>query len=186
MAENSSSISRRRKWLEDDDDEFIWHNFFLPFTKNVVEDQKRKRTRYSRKPNIDRDRHQYALRLESDYWGESPTYDSKMFRRRFRMQRQLFDRILAQLQQQSKLFCQKPDAVGNMGFTGKQKMTCALRFLAYGSSADQLDELIRMAETTVLKTVRMFCDSIIECFSTEYLRRPTESDLDAILKFSNE
>ena len=128
----------------------------------MVEDQKRKRTRYSRKPNIGRDRHQYALRLESDYWGESPTYDLKMFRRRFRMQSQLFDRILAQLQQQSKFFCQKPDAVDNMGFTENQKMTCALRFLAYGSLADQLDELIRMAETTVLKTVRMFCDSIIE------------------------
>ena len=50
-----------------------------------------------RAPNIDRSRQLYADRLEKDYWGTNPTYSAKAFRRRFRMQRSLFDRILQTL-----------------------------------------------------------------------------------------
>ena len=43
----------------------------------------------------------------------------------------------------------------------KQKLTSALRMLAYGSSADQLDDLTRMSETTTLNNLHHFCNAII-------------------------
>lgn len=56
-----------------------------------------------------------------------------------------------------------------------------MRILAYGTSADQLDELIHMAESTVLKTLRHFCASVVRLFGAEYLRRPNEEDLNTLL-----
>ena len=58
-----------------------------------------------------------------------------------------------------------------------QKLICALCFLAYGASADQLDEYVQMAETMVLENVSHFCSVIIACFSDTYLCLPTVADL---------
>lgn len=60
-------------------------------------------------------------------------------------------------------------------------MTCALRMLAYGSSADQLDELIRMGESTVIEMLNIFCENIIRLLGPEYLRTPTLDDLETLL-----
>ena len=97
------------------------------------------------------------------------------------MQRDLFDRILRDLSAYDSYFLQKVDARGLLGFTGKQKVTCALRFLAYGTSADQLDELIRMGETTILCTLKRFCCSIIDLYHKQYLRKPNSEDIKTIL-----
>lgn len=39
-------------------------------------------------------------------------------------------------------FVHCPEATGWLGFLPEQKVTCALRILAYGATADPLDELI--------------------------------------------
>jgi hypothetical protein len=57
-------------------------------------------------------------------------------------------------------------------FPRRQQQKSALCFLACGTSADHLDDYIRMAETTVLDTVSRFCSAIIDCFSETYLRFP--------------
>jgi len=78
-------------------------------------------------------------------------------------------------------FRKKTDATGLLGFLPEQRLTCALRMLAYGSSADQLDELIRIGESTALELLKTFCSSTIRIFGPEYLRKPTEADLQALL-----
>ncbi len=60
-------------------------------------------------------------------------------------------------------------------------MTAAIRMLAYGVSANFLDESLRMGESTILETLYFFCGAVINVFGEEYLRAPTEEDMKRIL-----
>ncbi|CAL2251405.1 unnamed protein product [Prunus armeniaca] len=42
------------------------------------------------------------------------------------------------------------DAAGVLGLLPKQKLTAVIRMLAYGASADQVDEVARMGKSTTL------------------------------------
>jgi hypothetical protein len=130
---------------------------------------------------VDRGRLQHNFILLWDYFDPNPTYDDKCFRRHFHIHRCVFDRLLTAVVAHDTYFVQKKDALGVPGFPPHQKLTCALHFLAYGNSADQLDEYIRMAKTTVLKTVSRFCSAIIACFSDTCLCSPTVADLKFLL-----
>ncbi|GMF28692.1 unnamed protein product [Phytophthora fragariaefolia] len=66
-------------------------------------------------------------------------------------------------------------------FLPEQKLTYELRIPAYGASADQLDELIRIGEFTTLEALKTFCSSAIHLFGLEYLRKPTQHDLEPLL-----
>ena len=69
-------------------------------------------------------------RLLNDYFVENPVYDETLFRRRFRLSRPLFLRILHPLQQHNDYFVQRRNVVNTVGLSGEQKMTVALRMLA--------------------------------------------------------
>ena len=71
---------------------------------------------------------------------------------------------------------------GLVGLSLHQKLTSALRMLAYGTLADQLDDLTRMAESTTLHNLKVFCNSIISRYGTEYLRAPTKDDMEMVLR----
>ena len=133
-------------------------------------------------PNIERDREFFHQILMKDYFAEHPTYPLNYFRRRFRMRRELFLRIQEDLLTfHGDKFSQKRDALGKLGFSPEQKLTSALRILAYGSSADRNDEYIRMGESTSLAYLRHFCEAVIETYGSFYLRKPTADDLKLIL-----
>ena len=100
------------------------------------------------------------------------------------MRKTLFERIRKRVSCRDTFFVQRSDATGKLGATSYQKVTAALRMLAYGTSADQLDDSIRLSETTILLSLRRFCEAIVQEFGTTYLRRPTEQDLKLILKLS--
>jgi hypothetical protein len=97
------------------------------------------------------------------------------------MQQSLFLEIEDKLAAANKFFRQKRNAAGVLGFSSRQKCTMALRMLAYGGPADFLDEGLRMGESTVLQTIKEFAKTIIEVFGPEYLRPPSESELQHIL-----
>ena len=80
--------------------------------------------------NLNRFRTDYDKLLKKDYFGENPIYLSAMFRRRFRMRRSLFEKILDDLVSSDSYFSQKKDALGLLGFSPHQKLTSALRMLA--------------------------------------------------------
>ena len=88
-----------KEWLKDDEDDYIWQTMFHPLSLRMIQSkiESRKRSRKGRAQNIDRKREDGALTLERDYWGNNPIYDEAAFRQRFRMSRQLFDRILKDL-----------------------------------------------------------------------------------------
>jgi hypothetical protein len=90
---------------------------------------------------------------------------------------EMFNDICAALAASCRYFCPECDAAGRAGFATVQKVTVALRMLAYGGLADSLDEYIRMGESTVLETVNKFTRAIVAIFGPEYLREPNEHDI---------
>ena len=104
------------------------------------------------------------------------------FRRRFRMRKTVFERIIESLTENDDYFLQKYDAAQRMDFTSIQTVTASMRMLAYESSADQLDEVIRMGETTVLECLKRFVKGVRELFEMTYLREPTVEDMNSILQ----
>jgi hypothetical protein len=135
-----------------------------------------------RRIEVNRRRSEGGARLMQDYFVENPTYGADKFRARFRMSKETFFIVLEEVTKQDDYFTQKTDAAKRMGFSPIQKVTAALRMLAYGCSADQLDENLRIGESTALKCLRRFCKAVITGFGETYLRAPTQDDVDRLLK----
>ena len=133
-----------------------------------------------------RDRVSGHSRLLNDYFVENPVYDETLFHRLFRLSRPLFLRILHMLQQRNPYFVQRRNAANTLGLSGEQKMTAALRMLAYGMSADSLDEYVRIGETTTIECVKRFCQGVVEIFGPEYLRSPNAADISRLLRKANQ
>jgi hypothetical protein len=104
-----------------------------------------------RQPNIERGRVEAYHRLMEDYFATEPTYNAEKFRRRFRMRRHLVLRVVDAVVEVDDYFAFKKDATGKPGAQPLQKVTAALRMLAYGAAADQLDEWIRLGKSTILE-----------------------------------
>ncbi|XP_018509939.2 putative nuclease HARBI1 isoform X1 [Brassica rapa] len=130
---------------------------------------------------IERDREQGHMQLWNDYFKEDSTYPSSMFRRRFRMNKPLFMRIVDRLSAEIPYFQQRRDATGRFGHSPLQKATAAIRMMAYGCPADAVDEYLRLGETTALLCLEHFVQGIIDLFGAEYLRKPTPEDLQRLL-----
>jgi len=166
--------------IDDDVEELALRLFELDHEEGSSSQRRKKRK------EIDRDRVGGDRRLWNDYFAPSPVYDESFFRRRFRMRIRLFNRIVTDLSDPGKsehwkYFTQRSDAVGRKGFSPIQKCTCAIRQLAYGATADQCDEYIRIGESTALECLHKFCRSIVEIYSPVYLRRPTQDDVERLL-----
>ncbi|XP_033131850.1 uncharacterized protein LOC103829092 [Brassica rapa] len=78
-------------------------------------------------------------------------------------------------------FRQKKDGLGRLGLSTLQKCTAAIRVLAYGSALDAVDEYLRLGATTTRQCVENFVEAIIDLFGDQYLRKPTEDDLQRLL-----
>ncbi|CAL8113275.1 unnamed protein product [Prunus armeniaca] len=79
-------------------------------------------------------------------------------------------------------FVQKKNCAGDLGLLPEQKFTAVIRMLAYGSSADKVDEIARMGKSTILESLVRFCDAVENLYTMDYLRRPTPRDLQRLLQ----
>ncbi|CAH9124443.1 unnamed protein product [Cuscuta epithymum] len=132
---------------------------------------------------IRRDRKERHDVIVNDYFkGENSKYGPDLFRRRFRMDIELFNRILKDVENYDSYFQQKYDAVGNIGLSPLQKIVAAIRMLAYGCPADLLDEYVQIGESTDVESLKRFCDSIIGLYEKKYLRKPNSDDIKILLK----
>ena len=115
-----------------------------------------------------------GMRLFHDmYFRPSSIYDEADFERRFRMPRQLFERIKTDLLGRG-LFVHRRDATGKRGIHPEMRLIAALRVLAYGVSFNAMDELCRMSGASALESFRGFIDEAIAVYKDEYLRHPNE------------
>jgi hypothetical protein len=119
--------------------------------------------------NIERQREEGHERLFNDYFSETPVYTDEQFRRRYRMHKHVFLRIVEALGQHDEYFQLRIDATGRSGLSPLQKCTAVIRMLAYGTSADSVDDYLRIGETTTLKCVDKFTRGVINLFGPQYL-----------------
>ncbi|XP_057424645.1 uncharacterized protein LOC130718160 [Lotus japonicus] len=106
-------------------------------------------------------------RVIGDYFANEPTYDDAMFRRRYRIS--------------DNYFTQRVDAANKQGISPLAKCNTTMRMLAYGVAADAVDEYIKIGGTTAFECLRRFCKGIIRLYEQQYLRAPTQEDLQRIL-----
>ncbi|XP_052622473.1 uncharacterized protein LOC111893182 [Lactuca sativa] len=104
-------------------------------------------------------------------------YQGYYFRRRFRMLKGLFERIVEDVTRECSFFQQRYDARGTLGFTPLQKCTAALRQLAYGIPPDALDGSFRMSARIARDSLHFFCKTVIQFYGPKYLRKPTRNDI---------
>ncbi|XP_041021288.1 uncharacterized protein LOC121262759 [Juglans microcarpa x Juglans regia] len=53
--------------------------------------------------------------------------------------------------------------------------------LAYGVTADFMDEYLKIGETTTLRSLKMFVKTVVSIFFEEYLRKPNNDDIARLL-----
>ncbi|XP_068309738.1 uncharacterized protein [Pyrus communis] len=119
--------------------------------------------------------------LMNNYFNLNLVYTEKDFRRRFRIRRHVFKRLLHDVQQVNPYFQQKQERAGHAGFSPHQKVTIALRMIAYGSSADPMDETHGISESSCLDTLEQFYVTIVQVYKDKYLREPNQEDLDRLI-----
>ncbi|XP_060209734.1 uncharacterized protein LOC132636734 isoform X2 [Lycium barbarum] len=104
-----------------------------------------------------------------------------MFRRRYRMSRNLFLRVVDAIKAHDTYFEQHADAMGRFGLSIVQKITVVFRMLAYGLPADATDEYVKIGESTAIESMKRFCRAIVEVFGQQYLRSPTANGVARLL-----
>jgi hypothetical protein len=117
-----------------------------------------------------REREDGYRRLMEDYFVEESVYGEKEFRRRFRMRKGPYLKIVGAVTKHDEYFKRKSNAARTMGFYPIQKLTAAMRQLCYGINADLVDEYLRIVESTALESFKRLCIAAVEVFEEEYLR----------------
>lgn len=100
------------------------------------------------------------------------------------MPSRLFKKLLNDIPAANPYFEQKPDAAKRLGASPLQKLTAAVRRLAYGVSSDILDEYRRLSETSVAKSTIELCKTICDIYGSDYLRLTNNEELISILKIN--
>jgi hypothetical protein len=68
-----------------------------------------------------------------------------------------------------------------LGLSSLQKMTAALRILAYEVAVDSTDEYVKIGESTAVESLKKFVKAVVNIFSEEYLRSPNSNDIVRLL-----
>jgi hypothetical protein len=89
-----------------------------------------------------------------------PMYKDSLFLRRFRVPKCVFQRVYDALQKDP-LFQIRSNAAHRWGIHPLVKTTAVFRHIAYGTSADQLDEQFQIGESTFLKVRKRFCQVLL-------------------------
>ncbi|XP_074351765.1 uncharacterized protein LOC141690907 [Apium graveolens] len=142
-------------------------------------------SRPGKSSNHPRERLSRGKNLMADYFVDRPIFNEHDFRRRYRMRPHVFNHIMTAFCTQDSYWHQKIDAIRLLRLLPKQKMTAALRILAYGAAANQCAEICRMGESTTLECMKTFCQQVKGLFGEEYLRAPTPADLRRLLTRGN-
>ncbi len=125
--------------------------------------------------------HSYIVR---DYLGPNPVFTEAQFRRRYRLPRDLVCQIMTDIVAHDPWMRQRADCTGHLGASTEQKVTAALRMLAYGTSSDAIEEYVRISGALANDCLKHFVACIVEMYGEEYLRIPNKEDVEKILEIN--
>uniref|UniRef100_A0A0D3BNF9 Uncharacterized protein n=1 Tax=Brassica oleracea var. oleracea TaxID=109376 RepID=A0A0D3BNF9_BRAOL len=114
---SSSSSDEVEERLEEIFEEIVEDTY-----NEIVQSQTNKQRRHA---YIEQNREAGHDRLWNDYFSEDYTFSTQLFRRRFRMNKELFMRIVDGLSENVPFFQQRRDATGRLGLSPLQKCTTA-------------------------------------------------------------
>ncbi|KAI5400008.1 hypothetical protein KIW84_065089 [Lathyrus oleraceus] len=164
----------------DNNDQEFWALVEEEFMDNSDEEQQLQNSgsssRRKRRTTIDRGREERHNRLFNDYFSENPVYTDVQFRRRFRMHRHVFLRIVDALGNYDEYFQMRVDATSKMSLSPLQKCTVVIRML------DLVDEYVRIGESTSIECLQRFIKGVNVVFGAEYLRKPNNTDVKHLLQ----
>ncbi|KAG1455521.1 hypothetical protein G6F56_007046 [Rhizopus delemar] len=83
-------------------------------------------------------------------------------------------------------FLQKRNETGTNGFLTHEKVTVAIRHLAYGYASECVDEYLRMSESVASDAFKRFCLPVVSVYGEKYLRSPNQQDVDRLLALGEE
>lgn len=138
---------------------------------------------YGRRPHQSRDFCAGYEAIIRDYFGhdgQDPVYSETTFERRFRVPREVFTEIYEGIKTEP-FWQQRVNATGQLQAHPLQKLVGAFRVLAYGESGDRTDEYVRLSGSTIDIATRKLVEHLVDRYEATYLRRPTTSELQAIL-----
>lgn len=132
--------------------------------------------------SIERGRERRVDQLFKNYFFNATIYSEHMFRRWHRISKQIFfifsDAVLS-----VDSYTQQPeDCTGTKGLTTLQNITAAMRMLAYGCSADSLDETMRIAESTALGCLYRCSSAFVQPFKEKFERAPSDEKTKKLLQ----
>ncbi|KAF8407600.1 hypothetical protein HHK36_006734 [Tetracentron sinense] len=73
------------------------------------------------------------------------------------------------------------NAAGTLGLSPFQKVTTAMRMLAYGVAVDAVNDYVRIDESTSIENLRRFVRAMVEVFGEKYLTSPNNDDISRLL-----
>lgn len=142
-------------------------------------------SRYGRAKNKDRDyAGAYATVIRDYFSGPQSKYSESDFDRRFRVPRDVFNRIHDKLMGEWPFVGPLKDAIGRPGIYPLPRLVACFRHIAYGDAYDREDEYLQISESSVQVSTKAFVKLIKEHFP-EYLNRcPSEQEKAAISNFN--
>ena len=138
-------------------------------------------SQHKRRRTIERDHLTDHKIFYFNYFADTPIYPPNLFRRRLRMSWSLFLRIQSKVETYEPYFIQKIDNAQRLGLSYFQKITVALRILAYGVTIDFMDEYVQIGESTAIESLKIFVKAVLDIFSKEYLWSPNNENIARIL-----
>jgi hypothetical protein len=96
----------------------------------------------------------------------------------------LFKHITTKVMKFDRFFEQRRNVARELGENTYQKVTAALRMLAYGIPANLIDDNLAMGESTAIMCVQRFAIAIVNFFVSTYLRAPNAEDTIRLLEFN--
>ncbi|GJU04419.1 transposon TX1 [Tanacetum coccineum] len=102
------------------------------------------------------------------------------------MRRKLFNRIVRELTDMYPYFQQTIDVVGRCGIFAFVKYTFGILQLTYGFVPYSLDEYLQIGNKTARDCLVNFCNGIMKLYGHEYLRKPTQPNVENFYAFHEE
>ena len=138
-------------------------------------------SRTGKAPNKKRDFGAAYSKLTANYFsGTDSVYNEQDFERRFRMSRNIFDRIWNEVHGCDP-FIHKRDCLGKWGIHPLCRLTACLRYIDYGDAFDREDENLSLSETSLSDSVKAFTKIMKAKFGKQYLNRcPTKEEREQI------